>query len=113
MIDHDGFRKNVGIILTNKEGLLFFARRIGNTSWQFPQGGIRPNESLKEAMFRELYEETGLLPEHVTILGRTQNWLHYKLPKKYIRQHQKPLCIGQKQIWFLLSHCSELFFQYL
>ncbi len=103
MIDQDGFRKNVGIVLTNHEGLLFLARRIGNTAWQFPQGGVKEGESVNQAMFRELEEETGLLPAHVTILGRTQNWLRYRLPQQYIRHHQKPLCIGQKQIWFMLS----------
>jgi putative (di)nucleoside polyphosphate hydrolase len=102
VIDSEGFRPNVGIILYNAEGRLFWAKRIGQHSWQFPQGGIQWDESPEQAMFRELTEETGLLPEHVQVIGCTKGWLRYRLPKRLIRRGGKPLCIGQKQIWFLL-----------
>ncbi len=58
-------------------------------------------------MFRELYEEVGLLPRHVEIIGITQRWLQYRLPKKYIRRNVKPVCIGQKQRWYLLKLIGE------
>ena len=103
VIDDDGFRANVGIILTNEEGQLFWAKRAGMDAWQFPQGGIRPRESVEMAMYRELHEETGLLEEHVEVIGCTQNWFRYRLPNKYIRKRSRPLCIGQKQKWFLLK----------
>lgn len=103
MIDSEGFRANVGIVLSNKEGKLFWARRAGMDAWQFPQGGIRPNEDVEEAMYRELREEIGLLPEHVEIIASTDDWLRYWLPKRFIRQNIEPLCIGQKQIWYLLK----------
>ena len=102
MIDLDGYRANVGIILNNRDGKLLWARRIGQDAWQFPQGGIQPNESPEEAMYRELREEVGLEPGHVTVLGRTNDWLRYRLPRGLIRHQSKPLCIGQKQIWFML-----------
>lgn len=102
MIDADGFRANVGIILANAQGQVLWAKRIGHDSWQFPQGGIDFGETPVQAMYRELYEEVGLLPEHVEILGVTQQWLRYHLPKRFIRSEQNPLCIGQKQKWFLL-----------
>jgi putative (di)nucleoside polyphosphate hydrolase len=102
-IDSDGFRANVGIILTNKHGKLFWAKRIGMDAWQFPQGGIRPKELTEFAMYRELREETGLLPEHVEIIGHTREWLKYELPERYIRKKSKPLCKGQKQKWYLLK----------
>ncbi len=102
MIDREGYRANVGIILSNVDGRVFWGRRVGQPSWQFPQGGIKGAESPEEAMFRELEEETGLLPDHVTILGRTDRWLRYRLPERFIRRHRQPLCIGQKQIWYLL-----------
>lgn len=102
MIDKDGFRANVGIILSNAQGQVFWARRIGQDAWQFPQGGIDKSESPEEAMFRELREETGLSPDDVDVLGCTRQWLRYRLPKRYVRQNQTPLCIGQKQIWFML-----------
>lgn len=103
MIDADGFRPNVGIILSNAQGNVLWARRINQGSWQFPQGGIQERESPEDALFRELEEEVGLLPEHVQILACTRGWLRYRLPQHLIRRHNNPLCIGQKQKWFLLQ----------
>lgn len=102
MIDSEGYRPNVGIILCNADGRLFWAKRIGQHSWQFPQGGIRRDESPEQAMFRELAEEVGLRPEHVQVIGCTRGWLRYRLPKRLIRWSNHPTCIGQKQVWFLL-----------
>ena len=102
MIDSDGFRPNVGIIIFNEKGQLLWAKRLGQDAWQFPQGGIKRHETPESAMFRELKEEVGLEPDHVEVLGSTKRWLRYRLPKRFIRYHQQPLCIGQKQIWFLL-----------
>ena len=103
MIDADGFRSNVGIILTNSQGKLFWGRRIGMDAWQFPQGGIRHDEPVENAMYRELREETGLQPDHVEIISFTNEWLRYRLPKRFIRRNSTPVCIGQKQIWYLLK----------
>lgn len=102
MIDPDGFRPNVGIILSNCDGQVLWARRIGQDAWQFPQGGMRTDETPAEAMYRELTEEIGLLPEHVDLMGATRGWLRYRLPYRYVRRHSRPLCIGQKQVWFML-----------
>ena len=107
MIDSEGFRANVGIILTNDQGQVFWARRIGMDAWQFPQGGIKKNESPKMAMYRELKEEIGLEPKHVELINSTDDWLRYWLPKRYIRQNKGPLCIGQKQIWYLLKLTAD------
>ena len=107
MIDSQGFRANVGIILCNREGRLLWARRLGQDSWQFPQGGIKHNESPEEALYRELHEEVGLEPRHVEIIGCTQGWLRYRLPKRFIRFHSKPVCIGQKQRWFMLRLVAD------
>ena len=108
MIDSDGYRANVGIILTNHADKVFWAKRVGQDAWQFPQGGIRMTESPEEAMLRELQEEVGLQPQHVEIMGCTRDWLRYDLPKRYIRRKQTPRCIGQKQIWFMLKmHCDD------
>jgi putative (di)nucleoside polyphosphate hydrolase len=106
MIDEEGYRLNVGIILCNDAGRVFWARRIGMNSWQFPQGGIRAHEDPETAMFRELREEVGLRREHVQIIGRTRGWLRYHLPERYIRRDSMPLCIGQKQLWYLLRLVS-------
>lgn len=102
MIDAEGFRANVGIVICRDDGRVFWGRRVGRGGWQFPQGGIQRNETPEAAMYRELREEVGLEREHVDILGRTRNWLQYRLPEQYQRRDSQPLCIGQKQHWFLL-----------
>ncbi len=106
MIDSEGYRPNVGIILCNPERKLLWARRYGQDAWQFPQGGIRSDETPEEAVYRELMEEVGLEAHDVEIVGCTRGWLRYRLPKRFIRRKSRPLCIGQKQRWFLLRLTS-------
>jgi len=107
VIDEQGFRANVGIILCNQDNRLLWARRIGQNAWQFPQGGINKNETVEQALYRELDEEIGLQPHHVEILCQSHDWLRYHLPKQLIRHESKPLCIGQKQRWFLLRLTAD------
>ncbi len=106
-IDSEGYRANIGIILMNSSKQLMLGGRIDSRGWQFPQGGVHKNEEPIQAMFRELYEEVGLVESDVEILSITNDWLKYKLPKKYIRKNSKPICIGQKQLWFLLKLVSD------
>jgi putative (di)nucleoside polyphosphate hydrolase len=104
VIDRQGYRPNVGIMLCNDAGELFWARRTGENAWQFPQGGIQLNETPEQALYRELAEEIGLQPQHVEVVGRTASWLRYRIPKRFLRRHpNRPLCIGQKQVWFMLK----------
>lgn len=107
MLDSDGFRSNVGIVICNHRGKLLWTKRIGQNAWQFPQGGIQPGESFEEALYRELLEEVGLLPTDIGILKRTRGWLRYRLPERLIRRGPGRPCIGQKQKWFLLGLCSD------
>ena len=107
MIDADGFRPNVGIVIANAHGRVLWARRVGQDAWQFPQGGIQHREQPEEALFRELREEVGLEPDHVEILACTRGWLRYRLPQRLVRRGREPLCIGQKQKWFLLKMLAE------
>ena len=100
--DSNGFRSNVGIILTRQDGSLLLGGRLGQAGWQFPQGGMQIDETPEQAMYRELAEEIGLEPADVELLGQTQEWLHYRLPEKFIRRNSEPVCIGQKQVWFML-----------
>lgn len=104
IFDAQGYRFNVGIIILNANNQVFWGRRLKQDAWQFPQGGINAGESAEQAMYRELWEETGLLPEHVTIVGETQHWLSYRLPLRF-RRRRRPgniQCVGQKQKWYLL-----------
>ncbi len=103
MLDREGFRPNVGIVLLNRHNQVFWGKRIRTLSWQFPQGGIDQGETPEQAMFRELNEEVGLHPHHVAILARTQDWLRYEVPEKFIRRDARGFYRGQKQIWYLLQ----------
>lgn len=103
VIDNEGYRTNVGIVLMRAGGQVFLGRRLGGRGWQFPQGGLRAGEQPEEAVYRELQEEVGLTSADVTLVGSTSDWLRYRLPPRYVRRHQQPLCIGQKQRWFLFQ----------
>jgi len=111
MLDREGYRPNVGIVLVNTRNEVFWGKRIREHSWQFPQGGIKHGESPEQAMYRELQEEIGLLPEHVKILGRTRDWLRYDVPKHWVKREWRNTYRGQKQIWYLLrliGHDSDI-----
>lgn len=111
MLDKDGYRPNVGIILANTRNEVFWGKRIRQHAWQFPQGGIKQGETPVQAMYRELEEEVGLIAGHVRILGRTRDWLKYDVPARWMRRSRdaeqaapsrRMLYRGQKQLWFLL-----------
>jgi putative (di)nucleoside polyphosphate hydrolase len=102
MLDREGYRPNVGIVLVNTKNEVFWGKRVREHSWQFPQGGIKQGETPEQAMYRELREEIGLHPEHVKIIGRTRDWLRYDVPKHWIRREWRNTYRGQKQIWYLL-----------
>ena len=102
MIDADGFRPNVGIIVANRAGEVLWAKRVRQEAWQFPQGGIQRGESPEQAMARELHEELGLTLSDVEVLGATQGWYSYHLPPQFVRRGRGRVCIGQRQKWFAL-----------
>jgi putative (di)nucleoside polyphosphate hydrolase len=103
VIDRSGFRANVGIVLMQADGRVFLGRRSGGRGWQFPQGGMRLGETAEDSLYRELHEEIGLAAADVRLLAQTRSWMRYRLPQRYVRRDQAPLCIGQKQRWFLLQ----------
>ncbi len=102
MLDRDGYRPNVAIVIVNARNQVFWGKRIREHSWQFPQGGINPGETPEQAMYRELREEVGLEPQHVKVLGRTREWLRYDVPQHWIKREWRGSYRGQKQIWYLL-----------
>lgn len=100
MLDRDGYRPNVGIILLNHRNQVFWGKRIRTHSWQFPQGGIDRGETPEQAMYRELHEEIGLKPEHVEVLARTRDWLRYEVPDRYIRRDAAGTTRGKSRFGF-------------
>jgi putative (di)nucleoside polyphosphate hydrolase len=102
MLDRDGYRPNVAIVIVNAKNQVFWGKRVREHSWQFPQGGINPGETPERAMYRELHEEVGLQPNHIRILGRTRDWLRYEVPQHWVKREWRGSYRGQKQIWYLL-----------
>ena len=107
VLDKNGFRSNIAMIVSNGCGKVLLAKRIGQNSWQFPQGGIDGDEAPKDALFRELKEEIGLDQKDVEILKQSSQWFKYKIPPNLQRKRSKPVCIGQKQKWFYLKLVSD------
>jgi putative (di)nucleoside polyphosphate hydrolase len=108
------YRPCVGIMVLNREGLVWAGRRIpiGNSEydgspqlWQMPQGGIDENEDALEAAYRELYEETGM--KSVTLMASARDWIHYDLPPELIGIGLKGKYRGQAQRWFAFRFTGE------
>ena len=106
-IDSQGFRANVGIVLMRDDRALFLGGRRDGRGWQFPQGGVRRHELPEDALFRELHEEIGLERCDVEVVASTGRWLRYRLPRQFVRRRSSPLCIGQKQRWYLLRMVGD------
>jgi putative (di)nucleoside polyphosphate hydrolase len=103
------YRPCVGVTLINPAGLIFAGRRLDTAApaWQMPQGGIDAGEKPKQAALRELVEETGVRPERVEVLGKTQGWLTYDLPPELLGRTWGGKYRGQKQKWFLMRFLGE------
>ena len=95
------FRASVGACVTDGKGRVLALRRRGvaDEAWQMPQGGIDAGETPREAVLRELEEETGLRAADVAIVAEFPEWLVYELPLEYRRPK---VGWGQAQKWFLL-----------
>ena len=103
------YRKNVGLIVLDRNNQLLVCRRKGKKTWQFPQGGIDAGESNTQAAYRELFEEVGIEKNQVNILQKSKHWYHYDLPDKY-RPRPKSLknFKGQIQKWYMLQANTNL-----
>lgn len=98
------YRPCAGIMLANRDGLVFVGQRIDNPgdAWQMPQGGIDPGEDPEEAAFRELGEETGLSPDQVDLIARSREEYFYDLPPELQGNIWGGRWRGQRQWWFLM-----------
>jgi putative (di)nucleoside polyphosphate hydrolase len=108
-LDKLPYRPNVGIMVVNKDGHIFVAKRIDHYSdaWQMPQGGIEPDEDLQTAALRELHEETGISDNKVDQVAEIEEWITYDLPTNLIPQLWNGKYRGQKQKWFLMKFLGD------
>ena len=103
------YRPCVGIMLINQKREVFVGQRKDSDmiAWQMPQGGVEKGEDPADAALRELWEETGVAAQHVTILSETTDWLPYDLPHRLVPRLWKGRFRGQKQKWFLMQFHGE------
>lgn len=104
------YRPCVGIMLVNSHGQAFVGKRIDNQEgdwWQMPQGGVDPGEDLDKAMLRELEEETGAKPQHLSILHRMDGEVFYELPKELVSTLWGGKYVGQRQSWYLVRFTGD------
>ncbi|WP_164114373.1 RNA pyrophosphohydrolase [Sphingorhabdus sp. Alg239-R122] len=104
------YRPCAGIMLANKNGKVFAAQRLDNPgvdAWQMPQGGIDPGEDPRQAALRELFEETGIAAEKVTVLAQSSEELFYDLPPELVGKIWKGKWRGQRQWWFLMRFLGK------
>jgi putative (di)nucleoside polyphosphate hydrolase len=98
------YRPCVGVMLVNADGKVFVGKRIDNREgdwWQMPQGGVDEGEDLRAAVLRELWEETGVTENNVSILAQTREELLYDLPEELMGKLWGGKYRGQRQFWFL------------
>eukprot|EP00268_Persea_americana_P014793 TRINITY_DN16648_c0_g1_i3.p1 TRINITY_DN16648_c0_g1~~TRINITY_DN16648_c0_g1_i3.p1 ORF type:complete len:260 (+),score=41.21 TRINITY_DN16648_c0_g1_i3:84-782(+) len=100
----EGYRKNVGLCVTNPSNKIFSASRLDVPgAWQMPQGGIDEGEDPKSAALRELKEETGITSAQV--VAEVPYWLTYDFPphvREKLNKEWGSNWKGQAQKWFLL-----------
>ena len=107
------YRPCAGIMLANRKGLVFVGQRLDAAeslypdAWQMPQGGIDEGEEAEAAALRELWEETGVIADHVQIIGRTSEEYFYDLPDELLGKIWKGKYRGQRQSWFLMRFTGD------
>ena len=103
------YRPCAGIMLVNRQGKVFVARRLDGTAdtWQMPQGGIDDGEDAEAAALRELTEETGIAPDRVAVIGRSCAEHVYDLPDELMGRLWGGCFRGQRQSWFCLRFLGE------
>jgi putative (di)nucleoside polyphosphate hydrolase len=108
MNEESNYRLNVGLIIVNTYGKVLICKRKNSNQWQFPQGGIDKGESPIEAAKREIFEEVGIKPSKIKILGKIKDWVKYEIPKELAKKSfKKKGILGQKQKWFIFKIKSE------
>ena len=105
---HLPYRLGVGLVIFRADKKIFTGRRLDNTSaWQMPQGGMDENEVPLETAYREMFEETGISEDKVSLAGATKKWYRYDLPSEIQSRFWNGKYRGQSQKWFLFEFIGE------
>ena len=108
MNEESNYRLNVGLIIVNNYGKVLICKRKNSNQWQFPQGGIDKGETPIEAAKREIFEEVGIKPSKIKVLGKIKDWVKYEIPKELAKKSFKEKgIVGQKQKWFIFKIKTE------
>ena len=106
--NHLPYRLGVGLVIFQSDKKIFTGRRLDNTSaWQMPQGGMDENEVPLETAYREMFEETGISKDKVSLVGITKKWYRYDLPSEIQSRFWGGKYRGQSQKWFLFKFIGE------
>jgi putative (di)nucleoside polyphosphate hydrolase len=104
------YRPCVGIMLVNTRGHVFVGQRLDRDTdaWQMPQGGVDKGEKTLDAAVRELWEETGVTENLITVEAESRELIPYDLPIALVPNVWKGRYRGQEQKWFLMRfHGSD------
>lgn len=104
---HLPYRRGVGMMILNKENKIFVGKRLDSKGdiWQMPQGGIDGDETVVEAAFRELSEETNI--ENAELIAESKDWFYYDVPDFLVGKLWDGKYRGQKQKWVLFRFLGD------
>jgi putative (di)nucleoside polyphosphate hydrolase len=104
MSQNQYFRAGAGAVIYNDERQIFIFRRNEDRDiWQFPQGGMDPDEAIETTLWRELEEETGLDKESIALVTTYPDWLSYIYPEEMRDSLRDKNCLGQIHRWYFLK----------
>ncbi len=85
----DKYRPCAGAMIINKYNQVWLGKRLIKSDnpkkiplWQMPQGGIDSGEQANDAVYREVYEETGI--KNVSIIYESKNWYTFILIERML-----------------------------
>lgn len=97
------YQANVAAILRDARGEILVCERIDTPgAWQFPQGGVDPDETEVEALWREVWEEIGVPPSALRIVEQRGPYRY-----RFNEGREKKGFHGKEQSYFLVEFAGR------